>query len=234
MTSPTLLDHRHAGGRDARRAGLAQQLGRRLRWIDDSVCHRWRGIRRLDPARGFGGWFHGIVRHLCLSAIRQRRPVTTPEIIERLETLQREIEAVPNVDLVAVRAFDAQGQGSYADVIKGLDWIVAHKDDYDIRARVFAPLDGVPEGIDPDAVEAWLRGRPGVASVHDLHIWSLSAERTALSAHLVVEDLSRWTQTLVAAQKMIGERFAIDHVTLQPEVRLLSDRVMEINEPGRG
>jgi serine protease AprX len=39
----------------------------------------------------------------------------------------------PDVDLLPVKAFDANGQGTYADVIRGLDWIVAHKDQYGIR-----------------------------------------------------------------------------------------------------
>ena len=103
-----------------------------------------------------------------------------------------------------------------------------------LREGLHLLLGGVPRSTNLVAVGNAMAQLDGVLEVHDLHIWSLSAERTALSAHLVVEDLSRWTQTLVAAQKMIGERFAIDHVTLQPEVRLLSDRVMEINEPGRG
>ena len=39
----------------------------------------------------------------------------------------------PGATLVPVKAFDANGQGSYADVIRGLDWIVANKDTYGIR-----------------------------------------------------------------------------------------------------
>lgn len=39
----------------------------------------------------------------------------------------------PNVNLVAVRAFDPNGQGTYSDVIRGLDWIVSHKADHNIR-----------------------------------------------------------------------------------------------------
>ena len=39
----------------------------------------------------------------------------------------------PDADVVSVRAFDDLGRGTYADVIRGLDWIVANKDAYDIR-----------------------------------------------------------------------------------------------------
>jgi len=39
----------------------------------------------------------------------------------------------PNAGLVSVKAFDENGQGSYGDVIQGIDWLVSHKDDYNIR-----------------------------------------------------------------------------------------------------
>ncbi len=39
----------------------------------------------------------------------------------------------PDADLVVVKAFDLHGQGNYADVIRGIDWVVTHKDDYGIR-----------------------------------------------------------------------------------------------------
>ncbi len=39
----------------------------------------------------------------------------------------------PMADLVAIRAFDADGNGQYADVIRGIDWVVAHKEEYNIR-----------------------------------------------------------------------------------------------------
>ncbi len=39
----------------------------------------------------------------------------------------------PSARLIAVRAFDKSGKGNYADVIAAIDWIVAHKDEYDIR-----------------------------------------------------------------------------------------------------
>ena len=57
----------------------------------------------------------------------------------------------------------------------------------------------------------------GVLSVHDLHVWTLSGSRTALSAHVVVRSLGQWDRTLVDLQRRLHERFGIDHVTLQPE-----------------
>ncbi len=40
------------------------------------------------------------------------------------------------------------------------------------KSAIHLSLDGVPEGIDPNSVEAWLRALPGVTDLHDLHIWA--------------------------------------------------------------
>ena len=55
----------------------------------------------------------------------------------------------------------------------------------------------------------------GVLSVHDLHVWTLSGSRTALSAHVVVRSLAQWDRILAELQQRLQERFGIDHVTLQ-------------------
>ena len=53
--------------------------------------------------------------------------------------------------------------------------------------------------------------------MHDLHVWNMTAERAALSAHIVLANGHAWPQTLAAAQKMLAQEFAIEHVTLQPD-----------------
>ena len=57
----------------------------------------------------------------------------------------------------------------------------------------------------------------GVLSVHDLHVWTLSGSRIALSAHVVVRSMAQWERTLGELQARLHEKFSIDHVTLQPE-----------------
>lgn len=77
-------------------------------------------------------------------------------------------------------------------------------------------LDAVPRGIDSRAVDAWLRALPGVAAVHDLHIWPISATRTALTVHLVVPEGSGDRLIEIATAGLKAE-FGIDHPTLQVE-----------------
>ncbi|OWJ66391.1 cation diffusion facilitator family transporter [Inquilinus limosus] len=88
-----------------------------------------------------------------------------------------------------------------------------------LRQSVNILLEGVPDGIDPAAVHATLRGLPGVTDVHDLHIWALTGGRVSLTAHLVVSggDAAAVAGLLDQARAMLHERFDIGHVTLQCE-----------------
>ena len=72
-------------------------------------------------------------------------------------------------------------------------------------------------------VRAFLAERSGVATVHDLHIWTLSSNRVALSAHLLVDDLARWPEVLAAARHQLAHQ-GIAHVTLQPEPTVFAVR----------
>ena len=86
-----------------------------------------------------------------------------------------------------------------------------------LREAVHGLMEGAPFNIAPEDVGRALAGVPGVASVHDLHIWSVQADQPLLSAHLVVEDITRWEGVLEASHTLLAERFAIHHATLQPE-----------------
>lgn len=53
-------------------------------------------------------------------------------------------------------------------------------------------LEGTPRGMDLSAIRKAITGVTGVTSLHDLHVWSISSENMALSAHLVEWRTSRW------------------------------------------
>lgn len=87
-----------------------------------------------------------------------------------------------------------------------------------IREALHVIMEGVPAHVDLEEVgKAMLEVDDIVNSVHDLHIWTLSSGTTALSAHVVVDKLSAWDELLEHERKMLREKFAIEHVTLQPE-----------------
>lgn len=76
---------------------------------------------------------------------------------------------------------------------------------------------GVPEHLDYEQVGTDLRAIEGISEVHDLHIWYMSANQSALAAHVVACKLESWPSILLECQKMLLEKYAISHVTLQAE-----------------
>jgi cobalt-zinc-cadmium efflux system protein len=86
-----------------------------------------------------------------------------------------------------------------------------------LRESLHALMEGVPRGLSVETIGGEMARVEGVVSVHDLHVWTLSGSRTALSAHVVVRSMGQWERMLVELQQRLHERFGIDHVTLQPE-----------------
>ncbi|MFN3564425.1 MAG: cation diffusion facilitator family transporter [Burkholderiaceae bacterium] len=86
-----------------------------------------------------------------------------------------------------------------------------------LRETTLVLLDSVPQGVDYDKVGRSLAQIPGVLSVHDLHVWSMVPGRSALSAHVLVDDIERWPVVLHQARLILRRDFKIDHITLQPE-----------------
>lgn len=85
-----------------------------------------------------------------------------------------------------------------------------------LREILRALLEGVPAHLSVERIGQALAALPGVRSVHDLHVWTLSSKRIALSAHLVVDSFAAWPEVLEAARRVLLEH-GIAHVTLQPE-----------------
>jgi cobalt-zinc-cadmium efflux system protein len=89
-----------------------------------------------------------------------------------------------------------------------------------LRDTTHVLLEGAPDDIDAEQVERWLAGSPGVASVHHIHLWHLTSEDTALSAHLVLEGEPSLHQAQAYGddiKRSLAERFAIRHATLELE-----------------
>ena len=86
-----------------------------------------------------------------------------------------------------------------------------------LRESMHALMEGVPHGLSVETIGAEMARIDGVLSVHDLHVWTLSGSRIALSAHVVVRSMGHWERTLVELQARLHDRFGIDHITLQPE-----------------
>lgn len=86
-----------------------------------------------------------------------------------------------------------------------------------LRQSLAMSLASVPEDIDATEVEGYLRAQPGVANLHDLHIWSLSTTQTALTAHLILPGGHPGDAFLLETASELKTKFGIGHVTLQVE-----------------
>ena len=77
-------------------------------------------------------------------------------------------------------------------------------------------VDGIPEGVDKKEIEQELLENEHVSEVHHVHIWAISTTETALTAHVVVDDLAHWPQVSHQLKHELAEH-GIAHATLEPE-----------------
>jgi cobalt-zinc-cadmium efflux system protein len=87
-----------------------------------------------------------------------------------------------------------------------------------VKQALSLALDAVPRGLDPAAVRAYLLALPGVAALHDLHIWGMSTTETALTCHLVVPGGHPGDEALAHIALELEHRFGVHHATLQIEL----------------
>lgn len=81
-------------------------------------------------------------------------------------------------------------------------------------------LESTPRGLNVADVDAAIRAVEGVEAVHDLHVWSLSSEVRALSAHVIVEGHPSLEEAQVVATRVkaaISHPFSIAHATIELE-----------------
>ncbi|HVW91499.1 MAG TPA: cation diffusion facilitator family transporter [Devosia sp.] len=86
-----------------------------------------------------------------------------------------------------------------------------------LTGSVKMSLAAVPENIDSGEVRHFLEEQPGVAEVHDLHIWPMSTTETALTAHLVMPAGAPGDDFLHRLCDALDDNFSIGHATLQIE-----------------
>jgi cobalt-zinc-cadmium efflux system protein len=93
-----------------------------------------------------------------------------------------------------------------------------------VREAVDVLMEAVPAHVDVDALRRALLEVPGTEEVHDLHVWSLTTGRYALSAHAVVPECEPGNggghgddQILAAMAEVCARQFRIEHVTIQIE-----------------
>lgn len=86
-----------------------------------------------------------------------------------------------------------------------------------LRESVDVLLEAAPRGMAIADVRKAIDDVPGVAGVHDLHVWTVTSGFAALSAHVETDDLANWSTCVQEIARTLRDNFGIAHVTLQPE-----------------
>jgi cobalt-zinc-cadmium efflux system protein len=100
-----------------------------------------------------------------------------------------------------------------------------------MRQALHILMEGVPPHLNIREIEASMATMPGVRAVHDLHIWTLTSGKDAMSSHVVVDDLTVGDRMLRDLHKLLHERFGIEHTTLQLELEPLVQIVPQTGDP---
>jgi cobalt-zinc-cadmium efflux system protein len=97
-----------------------------------------------------------------------------------------------------------------------------------VREAVDVLLESTPSHIALGDVRAALQGIPGVESVHDLHVWTVTSGVVAMSAHAIVREPEKHQEVLECAHDMLGQ-MGIHHVTVQIERREMFEREQHLH-----
>ncbi len=92
-----------------------------------------------------------------------------------------------------------------------------------LREAVLILMEGAPAHLSVTEVETAMREVPGVADVHDLHIWSLTSGAEAVSGHVVVADPGERQRVLGDLCRLLSDRYGLGHATLQVEAEHPAD-----------
>lgn len=98
-----------------------------------------------------------------------------------------------------------------------------------LKQAVNVLLEGTPSHLDLGEIEGAMLQVTGVRRVHDLHVWTLTSGREAMSAHVVVADVLESERLLEALHAVLHARFGIDHTTIQLDIER---SVLQIKSPG--
>ena len=101
-----------------------------------------------------------------------------------------------------------------------------------IRESTNVLLEGTPAHINLAAVEDAILETDGVQDVHDLHIWTITSGREALSAHVIhIETISQ-PELLKELRIKLHDRFGVDHLTIQMETPDFEDETFHFCHAG--
>ena len=101
-----------------------------------------------------------------------------------------------------------------------------------IRESTNVLLEGTPSHINLAAVEAAILETTGVSEVHDLHVWTITSGREALSAHVIHSQTTQASELLRDLRAKLQAQFGVDHLTIQMETPDFEDETFHFCHAG--
>jgi len=95
-----------------------------------------------------------------------------------------------------------------------------------LRETTSILLEGAPPHLDVTAIQLAIAACPGVASVHDLHVWRISERFDALTAHVTLARGHHGTDVCREVAACLKSQYGLEHVTIQPEAPPPDDLVL--------
>ncbi len=94
-------------------------------------------------------------------------------------------------------------------------------------------MEGTPKGIELEALEKTIAETPGVASMHDLHVWAVTDGLPVVTVHVVLHGGHHGTEVAASVARRIHDVHDIEHVTVQPEAAAPAAGLVQLGTPSR-
>jgi len=86
-----------------------------------------------------------------------------------------------------------------------------------VRETTMELMEAVPHELELDVIAQIMQNVDGVSGMHHVHLWRLPTGQMAMSAHIQIDNMERWTTLLPVLIATLNHQ-RIEHATLQPEV----------------
>ncbi len=195
--------------------------------------------RLSDPPAIEGGWvlvlgILGLAGNLLATLVLargEREDVNLEGVLRHSAA-----DALGSLGVVVAGLFVLLGGSDIADPIVGLliSALVLLSSWRLIKEPFEVLMEAAPANVDVDAVGAEICAEQGVRSVHDLHVWTVTAGFGALAAHVVVARGADRDNIRQRLELLLRERYGIEHTTLQMEEEAEGGLLRVENAPAPG
>jgi cobalt-zinc-cadmium efflux system protein len=101
-----------------------------------------------------------------------------------------------------------------------------------VRESLDVLMEGTPRGLVVEDLQATILATPGVASLHDLHVWSVSDDLPMVTVHVVLDEQHHGTEVALAVGERVRATHGIGHATVQPEAPSPGERLVQLGGLG--